>query len=120
MGWFDVAATPDGRSYSIAAYRTGTARIGAVPGAVPAGASLGGVNEMLTIGVFSRLLNATLFHGSWTVRIAPWYGHRGRKWKLRVGTEGESDRRAEAYFQLIKSGQWDPAKEPPPLPAIGA
>ena len=117
MGWFDVAATPDGRSYSVAAYRTGTARMGAVPGAVPAGASLGGLQEMLTLGLFSRLLNATIFRGTWTVRVAPWYGHRGKRWKVRVPSEHDSDHRAEALFQLIKTGQWDPEREAPPTPA---
>ena len=117
MGWFDVAETPEGRSYSVAAYRTGTARIGAVPGAVPSGASLGGLQEILTIGLFSRLLNATVFRRTWTVRVAPWYGHRGKRWKVRVPSEQESDSRAEAYFQLIKTGQWNPEKEPPPSPA---
>jgi hypothetical protein len=117
MGWFDVAATPGGRSYSVAAYRTGTIRIGAVPGATPAGASLGSVQDGLLFALLGRLLNVVLFRGSWTVRVAPWYGHRGKRWKVRVQTEEESDRRAEALFQLIKTGQWDPAIESPPQPA---
>jgi hypothetical protein len=117
VGWFDVAEAPGGTSYSVAAYRSGTVRVGAVPGAVPAGTSLGGLQEVFTFGTFGWLINRVVFRGTWTVRIAPWYGRRGKRWKFRVQTEGEADRRAEALWQLIDTGQWDPALEPPPTPA---
>lgn len=117
MSWFDVVEAPDGRSYSVSAYRTGTVRVGAVPGAMPAIASVGRLFPLAAIGWVANLL---FFSDSWTVRVAPWYGRRGKRWKFRVKGEPESDRRAEALCQLIKTGQWDPRREAPPRPATPA
>src|SRR4051812_18141603 len=41
MGWFDVAESRGRKSYSVAAYRTGSIKLGGVPGAASTGMSLG-------------------------------------------------------------------------------
>ena len=118
MSWFDIAETPDGRSYSVAAYRAGTSS--AVTGGVPGVLRLLVMPGILVLGPVGWLFNRILFRRMWTVRVAPWYGHRGKRWKVRVTTEAESDRRANALFQLIRTGQWNPEAEPPPEPATAA
>jgi hypothetical protein len=119
VSWFDVAETPDGRSYSVAAYRAGTstALTGGVPGAVSGGLRLLLLPYIWVVGPVVWVVARIRFRHTWTVRIAPWYGHRGKRWKVRVPTEPVSDRRANALFQLINTGQWDPELEPPPEPA---
>jgi hypothetical protein len=119
VGWFDIAETPDGRSYSVAAYRAGTspAITGGIPGAVPAVLRLLLIPYLLIVGIVVRILARIRLQHAWTVRVGPWYGHRGKRWKVRVPTESDSDRRANALFELIKTGQWDPELEPPPAPA---
>lgn len=113
VAWFDVTTSPEGKDYSVAAYRTGTVRIGAVPGAVPAGAVAGGIDEMLTFGMVTLLINRVLFRRTWTVRVAPWPGP-GRKWKERLPTQRAAEQRAEQLIGLIKEGGWSPRHGGPP------
>lgn len=113
--WFDVVAAPSERSYSIAAFRTGTVRVGAVPGAVPAGASLLSLQDGVIFAAIGWILNRLIFRGAWTVRIAPWYGKRGRRWKVRVSSEELAYRLAEQYCRMIETGSWMPERDPPPV-----
>lgn len=120
VSWFDVAETPDGRSYSVAAYRAGTfpALTGGIPGAVSGVLRLLMLPFVGLVGPLVWLANRARFGNTWTVRIAPWYGHRGKRWKVRVPSEAASDRRANALYQLISTGQWDPQLGAPPVPAV--
>lgn len=111
-----MAVTPDGRSFAIAAYPAGSIPSLKTPG--PAATVATSRLDMPTpLGFMSVLINRLVYRGSWTVRVGPWRGQRGRRWKVRVATEQDSDRHAAALFDLVNSGQWDPSTEPPPPPA---
>jgi hypothetical protein len=71
MGWFDVAESRNKRSYSVAAFRSGSVRLGAVPGAAPSGMSVGGLGGIFDLLLINRLINLLFFHIRWTVRVAP-------------------------------------------------
>jgi hypothetical protein len=79
--------------------------------------SLGGLGGILDLLLINRLINLTFFRGTWTVRVAPWYGKRGRRWKERLPSEQEAERRAALLFGLIHRGEWEPQSGPPPSDA---
>ena len=117
MGWFDVAESRGKKSYSVAAYRTGSIKLGGVPGAASTGMSLGGLGGIFDLLLINRLINVLFCRRTWTVQVAPWYGKRGRRWKERLATEQEADQRAASLFSLIHRGDWEPESGPPPSTA---
>lgn len=117
MGWFDVAESRGKRSYSVAAYRTGSVKLDGVPGAASTGMSLGGLGGIFDVLLINRLINAVFFRSTWTVQVAPWYGKRGRRWRERLATEPAADQRAASLFNLIHRGDWEPESGPPPSTA---
>jgi hypothetical protein len=117
VGWFDVAESRGKRSYSVAAYRTGSVKLDGVPGAASTGMSLGGLGGIFDVLLINRLINAVFFRSTWTVQVAPWYGKRGRRWRERLATEPAADQRAASLFNLIHRGDWEPESGPPPSTA---
>jgi hypothetical protein len=114
LSWFDVAETADGRSYSVSTRPTGLTALRASGAArIP----LGWLDYLAPNVMIGWLVNRLIFRGQWTVLIAPWYGHRGQRWSVRVPDEDQADRRARALHELIHTHQWDPESEPPPEPA---
>ena len=118
MGWFNVATTRDGREYSVSTFPTGLSPAGWHRDSALHRIPLGTLDYLTPRAIIGTVINRVFFRGSWTVVVAPWKGGWTREWKVRVKSEAESDRRANALFQLINTHQWDPAEEPPPSPAV--
>jgi hypothetical protein len=116
MSWFDVAETADGHSYSVSTRRTGTTALRAsAANRIPPGRFFDAADwPPEPVGFLANLI---FRDGRWTVLVAPWYGQRGKRWKVRLPTEAEADHRAYALCELIRTHQWDPRLEPPPKPA---
>jgi hypothetical protein len=115
--WFDVAESPRSeKSYAVSAYRGGSWSSGNVPEGTW-GTEYRGVpldEDGIVDRLIERLIQRFVFHNTWTVRVAPWYGKRGRQWKERRPTAQAAELRAETLFTLIRSGAWDPGTGPPP------
>jgi hypothetical protein len=117
VGWFDLAATRDGREYSVSTFPTGLSPAGWHRESALERIPLGKLDYLTPRALVGLAINRLVYRGGWTVVVAPWQGGWTREWKVRVSSEAESDRRASALHQLIESYQWDPAREPPPSPA---
>ena len=113
MGWFQIAATPSGREFSLVVYRSGQVPDLRSPGAAPK-ASSSNLDLVTPLGLLSRLINLTVYRGSWTVEVAPWRGWRGPKRRIRVLDEATAEARAAELSRLIESGGWNPADQPEP------
>jgi hypothetical protein len=114
VGWFEVAATRDGRQYSVSTFPTGLSPAGWHRENVVQRIPLGTLDYLTPRALVGMMINWLIFRGGWTVVVAPWGGGWTRVWKVRVESEAESERRANALYQMIANYQWDPAEEAPP------
>lgn len=105
MSWFELAATPDGRRFYVAAYRTLTG--------TPAGVSRAGLERVGLPWPLGHALNRLILRGRYTVRVGPW-GGMGRAWSVSAANSVAGERVAARLYGLISNGSWDPATSPIP------
>lgn len=106
--WQRQVDAPDGSSFVVRVYRSGTMRRfpSAHDAPVPSGALLG---PLLLIG---WLLHWTVFGRTWTVAVTPWHNLPGPRRRARFTSRELAESRAESVSSAIRLGTWVPDDGP--------
>jgi len=104
MPWTEIVSDPSGLRWSVVAVRSGTPRVGALPGGAGVTA-LGGVAPVAESALIAGIVNRLIFKRSWVVVIARWGGRRGRPLKYRFPDRASAETAAGEYVRLLGAGQ---------------
>jgi hypothetical protein len=100
---------PDGQSYVVRAYRTGT--MSRFPSADTTPAP-GGV-LLWPLVLLGGLVHMAVFRRRWTVAVTRWHNMPAWRYRERVESKATAVARADALQNAIRSGEWVPGKAPP-------
>ena len=100
---------PDGQSYVVRAYRSGTmTRFPSARNTPRPGALL-----LWPLILLGWLLHLVVFRRRWTVAVARWHNLPGRRYRERAESKAAAAARAAALTKAIQAGEWTPGSGPP-------
>jgi hypothetical protein len=102
--WPEPVDAPDGQSYVVRFYRSGT-----MERFPSAGYSLYWL--LAAVGWLAHLL---VLRRRWTIRVTPWHNLPGRRYREVVASRSAAQDRAVVLRKAISSGLWRPGAGPPP------
>jgi hypothetical protein len=107
----DPFDAPDGETYIVRVYRSGSMARFPSTGNTPAPGGL----LLAPLILLGWLLHLAVFHRRWTVAVGRWHNLPGRRYRELAETKVAAEARAATLQHALQSGGWTVGSPPPRL-----